>query len=288
MKVCIICIARNEDKYIGEWINYHLSIGIDKIFICNNDDDQEILAKYNCDKVQVIDYQGVESVQNIAYTAEFKRIRDDYDWVVFIDVDEFIVLENYQNIKEFLNLDRFKDCDSIKMNWKIFSDNELIDVVDDDYSVMKRFTESIDHEENHFQKAIIRGNVDIGNSQICGHGYYYGDCNYLSVNVLGERVNNHHVGCYNFPIIHRECWVNHYPTKSIGEYIRQKYFRGGPNRNPQRYYNLNYFWKYNKRTDEKEKYAKELINELQEKGYRTRLPGVYRDKTGKLIVNKEL
>ena len=290
MKVCIICIQKNEENYINEWINYHLSIGIDNIFVCNNDDpkDKRLYDTIHNDKVQIVDYQGVDGVQPIAYTKEFKRLQSEFDWLIFIDIDEFIILDGYNDIKEFLSLDRFKECSSIKMNMKIFDDDGIIDVENDDYSVMKRFKHNIENERNHWQKSIIRGSVDICDKRIFGHGYYDGGEDYISVNVLGERVNNHHKECKEYPVIHEQCWLNHYPTKSIGEYIRQKYFRGGPNRNPQRYFNLNYFWKYNKRTDEKEKYAKELINELQEKGYHTRLPRVYRDKTGKLIVNKEL
>ena len=32
-KTALACIAKNEDMYIDEWIEYHLKIGFDKIFI---------------------------------------------------------------------------------------------------------------------------------------------------------------------------------------------------------------------------------------------------------------
>ena len=57
--------------------------------------------------------------------------------------------------------------------------------------------------------------------------------------------------------------MNHYPTKTIGEYIRQKYNRGGPNGNPKRYDNWeNYFFRTNRKTQEKIDYANKLINEI--------------------------
>lgn len=41
MQTTICCIAKNEDRYIHEWIAYHLKLGFDKIYIyimSDNDD----------------------------------------------------------------------------------------------------------------------------------------------------------------------------------------------------------------------------------------------------------
>ena len=36
MKIALVCIAKNEDDYIEEWVNYHLKLGFSKIFIYEN------------------------------------------------------------------------------------------------------------------------------------------------------------------------------------------------------------------------------------------------------------
>ena len=36
MKSAIRAIARNEEDYLLEWINYHLNLGFDHIFLCDN------------------------------------------------------------------------------------------------------------------------------------------------------------------------------------------------------------------------------------------------------------
>ena len=33
MKVALVCIAKNEDNYIQEWINYNLKLGFDKTLV---------------------------------------------------------------------------------------------------------------------------------------------------------------------------------------------------------------------------------------------------------------
>ena len=37
MKVALVCIAKNEDNYIEEWVLYHKKLGFDRIFIYEND-----------------------------------------------------------------------------------------------------------------------------------------------------------------------------------------------------------------------------------------------------------
>ena len=36
MDLALVCIAKNEDPYIEEWVNYNLKLGFDKVFIYEN------------------------------------------------------------------------------------------------------------------------------------------------------------------------------------------------------------------------------------------------------------
>ena len=36
MKVALVCIAKDEDEYIKEWIEYHKKLGFDNIFVFEN------------------------------------------------------------------------------------------------------------------------------------------------------------------------------------------------------------------------------------------------------------
>ena len=38
--------AKNEDKYISEWVYYHLKLGIDKIVIYDNSDDNSLMRTH--------------------------------------------------------------------------------------------------------------------------------------------------------------------------------------------------------------------------------------------------
>lgn len=57
MKVALAAIAKNEDHYIDEWINYHLKLGIDDIVIYMNDWRYKKTSPH-CDRLTLIDFDG--------------------------------------------------------------------------------------------------------------------------------------------------------------------------------------------------------------------------------------
>ena len=132
MKTALVCIAKNEDHYINEWVNYHLKIGFDNIFIYQNDWECGI----DNPKVTKIIFNG-DSKQIPSYNDFIQRYKSDYDWVAFFDVDEFLVLKKHNNINEFLI--GYNQYPGVGVNWVMFGNNNL-ESVTDDYSLVKRFT----------------------------------------------------------------------------------------------------------------------------------------------------
>jgi hypothetical protein len=132
MKTALVCIAKNEEHYIDEWVNYHLKIGFDNIFIYQNDWECSI----DNPKVIKIIFNGDEK-QIPSYNDFIQRYKSNYDWVAFFDVDEFLVLKKHNNINEFLI--SYNQYLGVGVNWVIFGNNNL-ESVTDDYSLIKRFT----------------------------------------------------------------------------------------------------------------------------------------------------
>lgn len=265
MKTCIIAIARQENLYVKEWVNYHLNLGFDNIIICdNNDTDERISDVIKDDRVIILDYTDIENIQRKAYTETFIKYKNNYDWILFIDIDEFVMIDKkYNNIKEFLQDQIFIKADIIRLCWKIYTSNTDLDVINENYSVLTRFNDIYISGEEKYVKSFIRGNIEYNNGFIGGHGYYRNK-NLLAVDSEGNPCNNIFDMIKLLPDempIYTNAWINHYPTKTIGEYIKQKYFRGGANGNCKRY-RLKYFFLYNIKTPEKEEYAKKLIKEL--------------------------
>ena len=259
MKVCIIAIAKNENLYINEWIDHHLGIGIDHIYVCDNNDrgKESIKDVVNNKHVTIRNYKDINNIQPRAYTECFFLYRNQYDWMIFIDIDEFIILEDkYSNIKEFLSESIFNKVDIIRLYWRLYSGGDELEATHN-YKVMGRFVDTIDHSENCFAKSIIRSTIQYTGGCIQAHGYF--ENNKLTVvDAIGQPTFNKWAPAGYEPV-YKNVWINHYPTKTIGEYIDQKYFRGGPNNNNKRYSTLNYFFKYNEDNSRIRQYGENKI-----------------------------
>lgn len=253
MRVALIAIAKYEELYIEEWLNHHLDIGFDTIIVADND-DTPILSKFASDRVIIEDYCGVEGVQPKAYSELFKKYRSDFDWIFFCDIDEFVVIEDGSDVKTFLSS---FDADMVRLNCKHFTDNDELDVIDGDYRVMERFKTPIAVTQDRFFKTFINCRIALEEPTIYGHGIY--NKTLKAVDAEGHMCPTNKMGV---KALHKVAWVNHYRTKTIGEYMRQKCFRGGANKNPKRYSEWKaYFRATNTLTDEKIAYAEKIIEE---------------------------
>ena len=96
-KVALVCIAKNEDYYIQEWLDYHFKLGFDHAFIYANDWEYT----NSSDKVTVIPFPG-KCQQLPAYNDFIKNFYDRYDYAAFFDVDEFLVLKENPSIQDFI------------------------------------------------------------------------------------------------------------------------------------------------------------------------------------------
>jgi len=264
MIVGIAAIARNENKYIKEWANYHLTLGVDSILICDNNllDGERVSDVLNDDRIEIIElYLGKDWVQPRAYTYCFKEYREKYDWMIFMDIDEFIVLDpKYQTIKDFLSDPLFSDVDIIRLHWKLFSGGIELEA-NGNYSVLSRFKDQYPNELEKYGKSIIRGDINFTGGWVYGHGYF-NNPDLKAVNSIGQPAQNHWSTINKTPV-YENAWINHYPTKTIGEFIDQKYFRGGPNNNSKKYKDLGYFFQYNPYDERLERYGLEKADRLE-------------------------
>lgn len=142
----VICaIMLNEERYIDEWIKYHLFLGFSHIYIYDNSDDNVLKDKHS-DRTTIIHYPG-KTKQLEVYNIFIPQYKSKHIWVAFIDCDEFIVLKKHDNILSFLN--QYNNCTSIALNWLMFGTNNEKEYRDE--PVTKRFTYCSNYINNHIK-----------------------------------------------------------------------------------------------------------------------------------------
>lgn len=152
MKVALVCIAKNEDHYIKEWVDYNFKLGFDHIFIYEND--------WRCSldnpNVSKIPFDG-RSKQIEAYNNFLRHSSSEYQWVAFFDVDEFLVLKKHENVKKFLK--EYTNFNGVGINWCLFGSNGH-KKFDKQSGVLERFTKRKITFDQHV-KTILKIGKDV-------------------------------------------------------------------------------------------------------------------------------
>lgn len=231
-KVILCACAKEEDDYIEEWVEHHLSIGFDKILIADNNDEsgrlEPILSKYIEEgKVQIFDFCGVKRLQLDFY--HLIANTKNYSWCAFFDIDEFLEISlKYASIKDILN-ETSENC--ILVNWLMYGPNG--ELYKKEGRVQDRFKLPVlpiqTLKENLFFKPILRRD-----SPSCGfsssHEPIFNQKG--TYNIGGYYTETGDVFQTSYPSRYKKLWLKHYYTKSMEEF-QNKINRGWPDGNNQ-------------------------------------------------------
>lgn len=120
-KASLCLIFKDEARYLKEWIDYHILIGIDHFYLYNNnstDNYLEILKPYIENGVITLINFPKNYAQVKAYQDCYERSKLETEWLGYIDVDEYINLIKHNSIKELLN--SVRQYPSLYLNWRMF------------------------------------------------------------------------------------------------------------------------------------------------------------------------
>lgn len=124
--LAVCAIAKNEGAYFKEWIEWHLSKGVGRFYVYDNestDSTRDVLAPYIARGIVVYHYWPGHRQQLAAYDHCLEHYRFDARWLAFIDLDELIVPVKDATIPAFLQ--RFEQWPCVEVNWLIYGSNGM-------------------------------------------------------------------------------------------------------------------------------------------------------------------
>ena len=127
MQYCALCcIAKDEDRFLKEWLTYHALIGFEHFFIYDNLSAvpiAELLDSWASPLQVTVLRNPRELHQDVVYTHCLQHYGDGFKWIAFLDVDEFIRLSpasgELADIRIFLS--EFEPYAGVGLNWRMFS-----------------------------------------------------------------------------------------------------------------------------------------------------------------------
>jgi hypothetical protein len=199
-KIALVCVAKNEENYIEEWLLYNKKLGFDHIFVYQNDWRTNIEKDY----VTKIELDG-KGKQLESYNHFLKNYGLKYDWAAFFDIDEFLVLKKHKNVKDFIA--DYAKYDGIGINWVLFGNNNQPEPTND-YSLLKRFTMR--------QKAINSYIKSIVKTKACKKMFvHHPNCEIVNTDF------KKFYGAFNDKCLDNVAQINHYFCKTKEEFLEK-------------------------------------------------------------------
>jgi len=108
----IMAIFKNEHDYMEEWLDYHISQGFDQIYLYCNDSNLNFYPYLTNFKykpyIKLIDWvdkqnNGVDTIQRQAYTHCVQTYSYETQFLMMLDLDEFVVpIKSYSIVSDYI------------------------------------------------------------------------------------------------------------------------------------------------------------------------------------------
>lgn len=219
----ICAIFKNEARYMREWIEYHRIIGIDHFYLYNNfsdDNYKKVLNPYIIEGLVTLIEWPVKQGQMSAYKDCAEKYAFETNWIVYIDLDEYIVPNKSEDIK--LLLKDFEKRPIVVAYWKLFGSSGRISrnlqglVTEDFYLCWRKYTNIGKYFYNtaYDYADDMSENRDMHSRWSRYRGHKLPPVNFYD-----------HIICNGINIVddgYPPVQINHYFTKSYDEYLEKK------------------------------------------------------------------
>ncbi len=218
MYITLCLIAKDENSYLAEWLDYHILLGVEHFWIYDNDSTvplEESIQPYIQKGWVTINKIHGKGMQLFAYDHCLQTYGNLSRWIGFIDTDEFIVLKSSPNLLEFLK--DYEKFGGMALNSMFFGDNKQQNRPLCGQVAGYLMRTSPEFIRNRLIKSIVQPARTL--FPICPHTFMYSEGNFC----VNER--EHRVDDQFFPVQISKIQLNHYYTRSKQE-LTEKIMRG--------------------------------------------------------------
>ncbi len=150
----VVAIFKNESHCIKEWIEHYIREGVDHFYLIDNGSTDSYKTEIE-EFIQggsitlVLDDKKWAQVE--LYNKYFLELKDQSEWLVICDLDEFVYARNgFETISGFLR-SLSKNTSAVRIPWKMFGSSGLIE---QPTSIINSFTKRASYEvkESFFLK----------------------------------------------------------------------------------------------------------------------------------------
>jgi len=225
-RVCLCTLGKEENKYIREFVEHYKNYGVDKIYLYDNNDIngehfEEVINDFILDGfVEIFNWRGKSKVIYKIMNECYYKNNKYYDWLVFYELDEFIHLYSYNNIKSFLNENKFDKCQIIYLNLIVHTDNDRLFYQNE--SLFERFPNIYPKGKSKSLqvKMIIKGKIKDIKIINTAHSILNDNYGHLNIcNGFGQPAKLKGMGTNETD--YKYNYIDHFYCKSTEEFVRK-------------------------------------------------------------------
>ena len=217
-KVMLFTNARDE-KHIKEWAAHHLLIGFDHVYIFDHKSVKPLTTEFvGFDKRVIVERceLGVPPKFPLMRRAAEIAANMRADWFIYLDADEFIILNQFNGVKAMLN--RYFFADSLAVNWLMFGTNNHI--TEPDGLIIDNYTKS-DTALNQHVKTFVRPSQVSLSGPASPHSYYIVHPARMFA-ITGASMANKTFNPTHVPFWQSPAFIAHYVYQSQETYKQRK------------------------------------------------------------------
>ncbi len=130
-KFVFSAVARGEAPYVEEWVLYHLFIGVDLIYLYDNEVEPTYHRMFKCNpRVHVIhllsgkeERMGIQMLAQVHFMTNWKH---KHTWAMLPNVDEFLVMKHYVDVKDLVREHISVETPGIDVQWLMIGHNNQV------------------------------------------------------------------------------------------------------------------------------------------------------------------
>lgn len=211
--IAMCCRIRDEALYLNEFIEYYLAAGVDHFFFyekLSKDNYRQVLAPWIDRGVATLfdDWPQVP-VSPSAEQDCILRCIGRFEWIGFIDADEFVVVKDGRGLGEFLA--GYLQFPAVALHWKGYGSSGH--KLRPEGPVIAEYTRCESNTNRHVKCFVQPGLVARYRNS---HSWYYLNMR-SAVNENQQSVR----GSFSTPPTAARAWINHYHHKSDQDYFEK-------------------------------------------------------------------
>ena len=217
-KVMLFTNARDE-KHIKEWAAHHLLIGFDHVYIFDHKSTVPLRDEFaGFDKRVIVERCELDVPPKFPLMHRASEIAANMraDWFIYLDADEFIILNKFNGVKAMLN--RYYFADSLALNWLMFGTNNH--TTEPEGLILENYTRSDERLNRHMKTFVRPSQVSVAGAA-SPHSYHIVNPSRMFA-ITGESMTNRVFNPTRVPFWSSPAFIAHYIYQSEETYKKRK------------------------------------------------------------------